>query len=111
MESRIEKLPNSELFIMNTIWGSKYNPDLYIIQEQVKINYKKEWKLQTIATFMKRLEKRGYITTYKVGRYSHYQALISKQQYRTMVMEEVIGLLFDNEKEKLLHCIEDIMGK
>ena len=53
--------------------------------------------MQTVATFMARMEVKGYISSYRVGRYSHYKpeiTLCDFQEQKLREMQEL--LLFSN---------------
>lgn len=66
------KLSECENMIMLILLKSDHDLNLTEITEQAK-QLGKEWKLQTTATFVKRMERKGYVSIYKVGRYSHYR--------------------------------------
>ena len=103
------KISDAELLVMLIVWESEEHPDLYKIQQQALKRFGRDWKLQTIATFMKRLEKKKFIFIYKVGRYSHYQPLIEKEVYRKIAAKEMLELLFDNNPEKAIECFRNLV--
>ena len=103
-----EKLTECEELIMSILWSSEEDLDLMRVQDKVKERFGKEWKLQTVATFMTRMEKKKYISIYRIGRYSHYHPVVSIDEYRKEKMEEVCTLLFGNDVEKMLEFIGEI---
>ena len=66
--------------IMSVLTRADEDLDLMTVTERMKIEFGKEWKLQTVATFMQRLLKKGYIDIYRIGRYSHYKVLITRDE-------------------------------
>lgn len=104
MESR-EKLSACEEMIMSILWSADEDLDLMTVTAKAEERFGKVWKLQTVATFMTRLEKNKYISIYKVGRYSHYQPIVSLDEYRNMKLKEVTELLFEGKTEKLIEFI------
>ena len=104
MEKR-EKLAECEEMIMSILWSSEEDLDLMTVAANAKERFGKEWKLQTVATFMTRMEKKKYIDIYKIGRYSHYHPVVSLDEYRKVKMEEVGELLFDGDFEKMSEFI------
>ncbi len=81
--------------------------DLTTVTERAKERFGKEWKLQTVATFMTRLKGKGWIDIYRIGRYSHYHPLISVEEYREAKMKEFFDLYPQMEKsQKALETIE-----
>ena len=104
MEKR-EKLAECEEMIMSILWFSEEDLDLITVTAKAKERFGKEWKLQTVATFMTRLEKKKYISIYRIGRYSHYHPVVSLDEYRKTKLEEVCTLLFDGDTTKMMEFI------
>ena len=91
------KLSECEEMIMSILWNNDEDLDLQSVTDQIRTKYGREWKLQTVDTFMKRLQKKGYINIYRVGRYSHYQPAVKLYDYRKQKFCEMKELLlFDN---------------
>ena len=110
MEKR-EKLAECEEMIMSILWSSEEDLDLMTVVAKAKERFGKEWKLQTVATFMTRMEKKKYIDIYKIGRYSHYHPVVSLDEYRKGKMEEVCGILFEEDLEQMARFVADMAGK
>lgn len=47
-------------------------PDLKSTIVELNGKYKKDWKPQTVSTFLSRLVKKGLLITARKGRYSYY---------------------------------------
>ena len=107
MEKR-EKLAECEEMIMSILWSSEEDLDLMTVAANAKERFGKEWKLQTVATFMTRMEKKKYISIYRIGRYLHYHPVVSLDEYRMEKMEEVCMLLFGGDIEKMAEFIGEI---
>ena len=61
----------------------------------------------TVATLLKRLEKRGLVTYEKQGRQHLYRALISEEEARQSMLSEVTERLFEgNVSELLTHLLD-----
>ena len=110
MEKR-EKLTECEEMIMSILWSSEEDLDLMTVTDNAKERFGKEWKLQTVATFMTRLEKKKYISVYRIGRYSHYHPVVSIDEYRKEKMEEVCGILFEEDLEQMARFIANMAAK
>ena len=91
------RLPECEEMVMSVVWASKEDLNLQQVTDHVNAKYGKDWKIQTVATFLTRLEKKKYISIYRVGRYSHYHPEVTLEEYRKQKMEEVRCLLFDGD--------------
>lgn len=110
MEKR-EKLAECEEMIMSILWSSEEDLDLMTVVANAKERFGKEWKLQTVATFMTRLEKKNYIGIYKISRYSHYHPMVSLEEYQKTKLEEVCGILFEEDLEQMARFVTDMAGK
>ena len=110
MEKR-ERLAECEEMIMSILWSSDEDLDLMTVTAKAKKQFGKEWKIQTVATFMTRLAKKKYISIYRVGRYSHYRPVVSLDEYRNSKLEEVCRTLFEEDIEQMTRFIADMAGK
>lgn len=95
-----QTLTKSEMTVMNILWempdgGTVY--DVLAKYDEPKPAY------TTTATFMKILEKKGYLEARKLsGRTYTYFPLISKEEYSRRAMQEVKKDLFDGSAKSLL---------
>lgn len=87
---KIEKpLTEAELPLMTAIWtlGSCTVKDV-----QTEAAKEKELAYTSVATFMKILETKGYIKSFKSDKAHTYEALITREEYE----EQSLGLLAEN---------------
>ena len=92
-----------ERMIMKVLWDSEEDLDLMTVTARVKEEFGKEWKLQTVATFMTRLQKKKYIDIYRIGRYSHYHPLVKKDDFKMSTVSENIKF-FDKGSVSAFVC-------
>lgn len=78
---RFENLTNCEEMVMKTVWDAERELDLSDITQRVNETYHKEWKPQTVSTFLARLVRKGYLKHYRQGRVFYYQILILQKDY------------------------------
>ena len=92
-----EKLSECEEMLMSILLDSNEDLVLTEIMEKAKNRFQKEWKMQTVCTFLTRMEKKGYISSYRIGRYSHYRLEINLEEFRKQRLQQVKEmLLFSN---------------
>lgn len=74
-------LTNAERKVMNQIWAIKC---MVTVPEMVEIlnDEGEEWAYQTVATFLKNLEKKGFLSVTKDGKRLCYFPLVSQEQYK-----------------------------
>lgn len=92
-----------ERMIMKVLWDAEEDLDLMTVTAKVKEEFGKDWKLQTVATFMTRLQKKGYINIYRIGRYSHYHPLVEKEEFKMSTVSENINF-FDKGSVSAFVC-------
>lgn len=95
------KLSEAERYIMSIIWDSNKALNLHDLDSIARKRYKKKWKLQTIATFMKRLRLKGFIRVEKIDRLSYYHPLVSKEEYAKIEIEDMAYDMFQNDIKAL----------
>ena len=71
----MEKLTTCEELVMKTIWDASEELSLTEIMQRVNEKYHKEWKPQTVSTFLARLVRKGYLQYYRKGRVFFYQTI------------------------------------
>ena len=77
-----------EKLVMKVIWDSTEELALQEVMDGVNHENGKNWKPQTVSTFLSRLVKKGFLNMYRKGRYCYYQPLVSKEDFWRATMEE-----------------------
>ena len=116
MESAIDDkmvdLSNCEKRILSCIYEyeKKYGkaPELPAIMKILSEKYQIEWKGQTVCTFLKRIEKKGFIEIEKIGKGSLYHSKIPIDEYLKRELEEVRRLYFSDDLKELKKYIRGL---
>ena len=93
-EDKLRELSTCEKMCLSVILDYENDElNMYEITEKVNSRFNKNWTCQTVCTYLSRISDKGYIEIYKVGRYSHYKPLVTKEQ---MIKNEVnnIALIY-----------------
>ncbi len=71
------RLPESELEVMQVIWeaGKAVNTD-YILSR-----LKRSWTRQTVLKLLSRLEERGFVSYYRDGKFKMYTPSVEREEY------------------------------
>lgn len=83
-------LTESEQVVMKCIWDSPVELTLSDVTKSVNADYGKDWKPQTVSTFLCRLVRKGFLSSYRKGRYFFYQTLVKERDYKKRVMKRYI---------------------
>ena len=110
MEERnsLERISECEHYIMSVIWDAKEDLGGKEIRERVKNNFGKEWTMQTVATFLRRLEAKGYVGIYTKNGHLHYHPEVALDDYRDYVLSQMGNLLYNG---KILDAVKFAAGK
>ncbi len=69
--------------------------------------YGKEWKPQTVSTFLGKLVRKGFVEQYRDGRYFYYRILIDKHTYRTQMIRDDVEFWDDDSLEMYISELFD----
>lgn len=76
-----EALTECEVLVMKVIWESGEVMSVQEITSRINQKYKKDWKLQTVSTFLSRAVRKGYLEMKRNGRSFDYYPLVTEQEY------------------------------
>lgn len=77
---KIQQISDSEIEIMRIIWSNNGSAMFAQIMD-ILGRKNREWKANTVLTFLARLMDKGYLSSKKHGRMNEYIALVSAQDY------------------------------
>ena len=94
-------ISDAEMKVMNKIWEMQR---MVTVQEMVDIFNEEgeEWAYQTVATFLKRLEAKGVLSSTKKGKILSYFPLLSKEQYEKRVARGFVDSKFSGSLRNFL---------
>ena len=91
-------LTKSEEVVMKCIWNSEVELALSDVTANVNNDFGKDWKPQTVSTFLARLVRKEYLSFYRKGRYFFYQPLVKEQDYKRDLRKEIIRIRDDGKE-------------
>lgn len=91
---------------MKTVWDAERELDLADITLRVNEAYDKEWKPQTVSTFLARLVKKGYLKNYRQGRVFYYQILVPQKEYLGKLAERFLKFWKQENVDIFLAALE-----
>ncbi|MEN3004994.1 BlaI/MecI/CopY family transcriptional regulator [Dehalobacterium formicoaceticum] len=105
--TNFQKLSETEMEVMQIIWASDHpitSGELLDIFAQQK---GKEWKGQTMATFLARLVEKGVLTSIKQGRANIYRPRMSLEEYRSQEAKSLLETLYEGSVKNFLATLYD----
>lgn len=87
---RAKEITECEKVVMKCVWDSPHELSMQEITEMVNTQHGKNWKTQTVSTFLARLVKKDYLKMYRKGRCFYYQPLVDKEEYKDDVLRDYV---------------------
>lgn len=102
---KINKLPHAELKLMKYIWGVD---DILASRDVIKaMKLKYDWKKSTTLTFLKNLVDKGFLTTNKADRCTHYTIYIKEKDYLRVETKSFFSFMHNNSFKSFISALHD----
>lgn len=101
------KLSDTEVELMEVIWECKHP---FTSTELLRIftNRGKEWKAQTISTFLSRLVEKGALSIVnRQGRTNTYAPCLSKEDYKLQETQHILNGLYHGSVKNMISALYD----
>ncbi|SDS07485.1 BlaI family transcriptional regulator, penicillinase repressor [Paenibacillaceae bacterium GAS479] len=104
--NQVQKLSETELELMEAIW--ECTPPVTSTELLRLFSQKgREWKGQTISTFLSRLVDKGALAATRHGRTNRYVPLISPEDYKLAETQHVLDGLYKGSVKNLISALYD----
>ena len=104
--AEFEHLTDCEEMVMKTVWDAERELGLMDITQGVNEVCQKNWKPQTVSTFLARLVRKGYLKHYRQGRVFLYQILIPREKYVAKKAKEFIDFWTHGNMDEFLEALK-----
>lgn len=101
----MKALTECEVVVMKCIWETDHDMALPEIMNMVNNRYHKEWKPQTVSTFLTRLVKKDFLNMYRQGRSFLYHPLVGEQVYGEGQITKCADLWCNNDADLYLSAL------
>ena len=105
---QIEKLTESEEIVMRAIWDLKKEPVLTDVCNRVNDIYGKNWKPQTVSTFLSKLVRKNYLKLQRNGKIYTYKVLVKENIYNKEQLKRIYIFLYQSDKEAMQQDLEEL---
>lgn len=96
------RLSDSEMEIMRVIWGL----DAPItVAQLLSMFHSREWKTQTMATFLTRLADKGLLMINREARSNVYTPAITEQTYRQREAQDLLRSVYNGSLQGFLSAL------
>ncbi|TDQ36604.1 BlaI/MecI/CopY family transcriptional regulator [Aureibacillus halotolerans] len=102
-----QKLSDTELEVMEVIWEQE-NPVTSSELLQVFADKGRQWKSQTISTFLSRLVEKQYLRiASRKGRTNSYAPCLSKADYKIREAQDVLNGYYEGSVRNMVSALYD----
>ncbi len=106
--TNFQKLSETEMEVMQVIWASAHPMTSSELLDLFARNKGKEWKGQTMATFLARLVEKGVlISTKQQGRTNIYEPYMSLEEYQSREANSLLETLYEGSVKNFLATLYD----
>ena len=106
--TNFQKLSETEMEVMQMIWASGHPMTSSELLDIFARDKGKEWKGQTMATFLARLVEKGVlISTKQQGRTNIYEPCMSPEEYRSQEAKSLLKTLYEGSVKTFLATLYD----
>lgn len=85
------ELTAAESIVMKSIWEAGVEMSLSEVMAYILEHYGKEWKSQTVSTFLSKLVQKGFIRMKREGRRITYEILVPEEEYKTSQSDKFVS--------------------
>ncbi len=103
-----EELTECELLVMKVIWHSNEALSIQEIAARINQDYKKDWKVQTVSTFLSRAVKKEYLCMKRHGRLFYYYPLVSEEEYGKREITKCVDFWGDGKVDSLVASFAEV---
>lgn len=104
----INELSNTEYEIMKVLWELKEPIMATTLLDYFNENFNKNWKIQTLSTFLARLTKKGLIESKREGRSYIFWSVMTENEYKKNQAKNVLQNMYQGS---LLNFLSALSGK
>jgi len=99
---KFHKITNSEMEIMEVIWGLDAP---VTISQLLTIFRERKWKIQTMATFLTRLADKGLLIIDRQTKANRYSPAVTKQEYGRLEARSVLDSMYNGSLKGFLFAL------
>lgn len=100
-------ISETELQVMTVLWNSQTPKTLTELLNYFYTEQGKDWKQQTLLTFLSRLEKKGLVSWEQNGRARSYKAAVSPKEYESLKAKGILDTLYRGSIKKFMTALFD----
>ncbi len=102
--SQFQRMSDAEKGIMQIIWAAGGSVSSAWLLDELK-SRNRDWKPNTVLTFLVRLIEKGLLTAKKHGRTNEYIPLVSENEYKRFETRSFLDSVYDGSIKKFITAL------
>ena len=102
--SKIQRMSDAEKEVMQIIWAAGGSVSSAWLLDELK-SRNRDWKPNTVLTFLARLIEKGILTAKKHGRANEYIPLVSEKEYKQSEARSFLDSVYDGSVKKFIAAL------
>lgn len=98
----IENLTESEEIVMKAVWDCRNEPGFQDVLEVVTTVYGKDWRSQTVPTFLAKLVRKGYLKLKRNGKIYTYKVVVKEDAYKRKLYRQHVSFWNHNDMAEFI---------
>lgn len=99
---KLRRLPDTELEMMLVLWEAEGEVPRSYFDQQLK---EKNWNINTINTYLSRLEKKGFLTCEKRGKMNFYSPAVAREEYLAFESRSMLDRLYGSSVKRFVTAL------
>ena len=99
---KLRRLPDTELEMMLVLWEAEGEVPRSYFDQQLK---EKNWNINTINTYLSRLEKKGFLACEKRGKMNFYRPAVAREEYLAFESRSMLDRLYGSSVKRFVTAL------
>ncbi len=99
---KMRRLPDTELEMMLVLWEAEEEVPRSYFDQRLK---EKNWSINTINTYLSRLEKKGFLSCEKRGKMNFYRPAVGREEYLAFESRSVLDRLYGSSVKRFVTAL------
>ena len=102
-----KEVSETELEIMEVLWNEGSPKTFAWLLDYFNTQKDKQWKRQTLSTYLTRLAEKGVLCSKSVGRTSEYSPIMSQNEYESAKAQSVLDSSYSGSIRNFMTALYD----
>lgn len=103
----MEFMTDCEQIVMKCVWDAEQDISLQEVIKVLEGYYHKNWKRQTVSTFLGHLSEKGFVGSRREGRVFYYYPLVDEKDYRNQQTKDFLEFWYKGSATEMVASMSE----